>query len=623
MVDPLTLIELYAAWSFVFKPILEEVAKDMAKDFAKDFCGGALKNLLSGKDEWTKAALKALKEFLEEFEGELISAGESEESVKAYSDSLRKFTKLPVVRETLGKAVIEPTKSVESDPLAKAWSDLGLERLPDEFDWLRLCRRYQNKARAILRSSPDLRVILDSQTLQATAQAVQQLAGVAPGFDFTAYADGLKKRYETLRLETLDAGSPVPIHLVKVFVEQNARGCQEFNPRIHELPIEHRRRFKESGEAGNLLEGDELERCRQEYFAQSTRPALEVVRDPAQRLLVILGDPGSGKSVLLQYLALQWALLPPVGRAAQPLPLLLELKAYVQDFRQGKCSSFLDYLDHGPSAIGHLDQHRLHELLTQGRAWLSIDGLDEVFDPALRQTVVNQIIDFTTHYSLTRVVVTSRVIGYQHEALRNAGFGHHMLESLEPEQVTVFLQRWHALAFADDRERREKLTRLERSIQDSAPVRELVQNPLLLTLTVLLNRHQELPRARAELYEQASRLLLQQWDASPALLTTRTSRPCSGPWPAACRPAREDWRETPFLPGTWKIPWWHGLRRRHFRSPVPSSATSSNSCGSAISFCASLVASSMPSSTGRFWSSSAPGTISGDSRKSKRCRCRN
>ena len=45
----------------------------------------------------------------------------------------------------------------------------------------------------------------------------------------------------------------------------------------------------------------------------------------------------------------------------------------------------------------------------------------------------------------------------------------------------------------------------------------LAGNPLLVTMMAILNRHQELPRDRAELYSQAARVLLHQWDTERAL----------------------------------------------------------------------------------------------------------
>jgi len=46
----------------------------------------------------------------------------------------------------------------------------------------------------------------------------------------------------------------------------------------------------------------------------------------------------------------------------------------------------------------------------------------------------------------------------------------------------------------------------------------LAGNPLLLTMMAILNRNQELPRDRADLYAQASRVLLHQWDTERALV---------------------------------------------------------------------------------------------------------
>ena len=62
---------------------------------------------------------------------------------------------------------------------------------------------------------------------------------------------------------------------------------------------------------------------------------------------------------------------------------------------------------------------------------------------------------------------------------------------------------------------------MQKAIQDSKAIRELAGNPLLLTLMAILNRNQELPRDRPELYNQASRLLLHQWDIERNLIEHR------------------------------------------------------------------------------------------------------
>src|SRR5208282_3516112 len=59
------------------------------------------------------------------------------------------------------------------------------------------------------------------------------------------------------------------------------------------------------------------------------RPVLEVVDDDRLPRLVILGDPGAGKSSLLRFLALRWArITDPNEFYTKPLPLLIQLREY-------------------------------------------------------------------------------------------------------------------------------------------------------------------------------------------------------------------------------------------------------------------------------------------------------
>ncbi len=117
------------------------------------------------------------------------------------------------------------------------------------------------------------------------------------------------------------------------------------------------------------------------------------------------------------------------------------------------------------------------------------------------------------------MVVTSRWLGYKAEALRKAEFAHYMLQDLNDEQIEDFLERWHGLTFAKGQqaERERKQGRLQKAIVESKAIRELAGNPLLLTMMAILNRNQELPRDRARLYEEASKVLLYQWDVDVKL----------------------------------------------------------------------------------------------------------
>jgi predicted NACHT family NTPase len=114
--------------------------------------------------------------------------------------------------------------------------------------------------------------------------------------------------------------------------------------------------------------------------------------------------------------------------------------------------------------------------------------------------------------------VTSRIIGYKPQRLRDAEFRHFMLQDLEPEQIQDFLYRWHELTFTDETLKVSKRERLQQAIKTYSAIGELAGNPLLLTMMAILNRKQELPRDRPTLYEKASEVLLHQWDVDQKLL---------------------------------------------------------------------------------------------------------
>ncbi|HEY9830144.1 MAG TPA: HEAT repeat domain-containing protein, partial [Stenomitos sp.] len=197
--------------------------------------------------------------------------------------------------------------------------------------------------------------------------------------------------------------------------------------------------------------------------------------------------------------------------------LLIELRSYSRDRNSGQCKDFLEFFHKG-SVICRLNQHQLHEQLKAGKVLVMFDGLDEVFDPVQREEVITDIHRFTNDYPNVRVIVTSRIIGYKPQRLRDAQFRHFMLQDLESEQIEDFIYRWHELTFTDEADKVRKRERLQQAIKTSSAIGELAGNPLLLTMMAILNRNQELPRDRPELYNQASRVLLHQWDVEQKLL---------------------------------------------------------------------------------------------------------
>jgi len=220
-------------------------------------------------------------------------------------------------------------------------------------------------------------------------------------------------------------------------------------------------------------------------------------------LSVILGDPGAGKSPLLQYLALEW-----VEGKSEPLPLLIELREYAL----AQSASFLDFLHCGSGADWQFDQQQLHQHLLDQPTVVMFDGLDEVFDRPTQSAIIDDIIRFAQQYPHARIVVTSRIIGYNPERFQHADFRQFTIQPLNETEMHEFIDRWYDLAMGADPDKVRLKERLKEAIAQSKAIQNLADNPLLLTMMAILNRRQELPRDRADLYDQASRVLLYHWD---------------------------------------------------------------------------------------------------------------
>jgi predicted NACHT family NTPase len=573
MVEWLAVWGVYTVAGFVFTEVLAPLAKGALEDYVKDFFKDSIKDFtgLFQKDTLPTVVGKALKEFLQLVQQELEDADVSEEQLKQYIQPLNQFINNKSVKELLGSAFQYDCEAVDTKRLSKIWYQLDLLSLPEEFDWELVSKRYVKKVKALIKESPDLRAILDSQNIEAIKDNTKELAGIVPEFDLRRYQEGLRERYGNLNLDSLDTSVydyREKLKVWQVFTAQNVRECQEFLPQVYEIPKEHQKRLRESNELEADVDPEEWERYKQVYYQQPVRSVLDVVNEmQSDRLppqpplvrgeqdlldsatvppllrgeqdsldsatvppltrgvrgvksllyIVILGDPGSGKSTLLQYIALNWARTPLNNVISQPIPLLIELRSYSRDRISGQCKDFLEFFHKG-SVICRLNQHELHERLKAGKVLVMFDGLDEVFAPAQREEVITDIHRFTNDYPNVRVIVTSRIIGYKPQRLRDAEFGHFMLQDLESDQIQDFIYRWHELTFTDEADKVRKRERLQQAIKTSSAIGELAGNPLLLRMMAILNRNQELPRDRPELYNQASRVLLHQWDVEQKLL---------------------------------------------------------------------------------------------------------
>ncbi|MBE9031548.1 HEAT repeat domain-containing protein [filamentous cyanobacterium LEGE 11480] len=519
---------------FVLTQILKlgtAALEDYVKDFFKDSIKGSIPK--AKIDVIAKPMAEAIGYFIKEFIAELKANDVEQPSINhQYQPALKKLVKDKRIAAILGTAFERDCEVIDYQQIRQLWKteyEPDGAMFPEDFRWRRLSTKYIAGVVAIVQADATLRGILNLEIQTNIEAAAQQIAGPKVTFNLDSYRESVLKQYGYLQLESLGSAKYEQgganyrnVSLWQIFVGQSVRECQEYMPpQSYEIPKEQLKLLQAAGEI-EKIEELEAEQQRGRYFQQPIRSVLEVlgvreattVVQPLQQYSVILGDPGAGKSTLLRYLAVRWA----AGDELTQMPLIIELRSYIQSKQAGECQDFLEFVHRGCNWVGHLDQLELERWLDAGKVLVMFDGLDEVVDRQQRGTVLKQIHSFTQRYSRVPVIVTSRVIGYQAQALRDAGFQHFMLQDLDGEQIQDFVERWHGLTYSNASDREHKQARLERAIRDSKAIQELAGNPLLLTLMAILNRGEELPRDRARLYEKAGEVLLYQWDVEAKLL---------------------------------------------------------------------------------------------------------
>jgi len=227
--------------------------------------------------------------------------------------------------------------------------------------------------------------------------------------------------------------------------------------------------------------------------------------------LMVLGKPGSGKTTLLQWVAIKCDL----GEfQLNRVPIFISLKNFADDTRRNDSEfRLLNYISEEFVSCG-ADKSVIETILTQGKALILLDGLDEVPEED-GDEVDRQIRRFVEKYFKNQFIITCRIAAQKY---RFQGFTDVEVADFKSEQVEAFAKKLFLEVARNNREEGEATARqfIEKLNQpENQQIRELAVTPILLNLACLVFQEKgEFPSKRSKLYEQGLDILLVRWDES-------------------------------------------------------------------------------------------------------------
>ncbi|MEU9174209.1 NACHT domain-containing protein [Streptomyces sp. NPDC048420] len=221
--------------------------------------------------------------------------------------------------------------------------------------------------------------------------------------------------------------------------------------------------------------------------------------------VLLRGDAGSGKTTLVQWLAVTAA------RDGSGVPYVLPLRSLI---RAGALPSPADFL----KAVGcpHTPPEGWTErVLTDRRGLILVDGLDEI-PAADRNRTRDWLRSLIQAFPGNRWLLTSRPTAVRPDWLAREGFHELLLVPMRRTEVATFVHRWHTAARAPEYE-----APLLDSLRTKRDLARLATNPLMCGLICALHRERRgyLPTGRKELYDAALTMLLARRDRERGLGT--------------------------------------------------------------------------------------------------------
>ena len=212
-----------------------------------------------------------------------------------------------------------------------------------------------------------------------------------------------------------------------------------------------------------------------------------------------------------------------------PIPMVLRELALggVSDF-DGLKSAFLGHVMSKPLC----EDDFLDRAIEAGRAFIVLDGIDEIGDANARADLRDAVFDGVGRYPGCLWMLTSRIVGYgevsfgedtshgaQDDGGAAKGSGHdrtavtRYIAPFDDRRISTFARRWYVQREAATARAEDRAQDFVRAIHEDRAILRLARIPNLLTMMALIHRIEAtLPHGRALLYDRISEAYLESID---------------------------------------------------------------------------------------------------------------
>jgi hypothetical protein len=223
--------------------------------------------------------------------------------------------------------------------------------------------------------------------------------------------------------------------------------------------------------------------------------------------LMILGQPGAGKSTFLRKIGLETLKGNSKQIRGKYVPVLIELKQFA-----GNEVNILNIIANEFLAC-QLPQAEefTNKLLNQGKLLLLFDGLDEVPNKNF-ELVIDKIRDFVEKNNQNKFIISCRTAAYRQKF---KDFKEFIIADFDNQQIKQFIHNWF---YSEVDKKLGTAEKCWNKINSEEATRELARTPLLLTFLCLeYDESQDLPKKKATLYGNALDILLRRWASEKRL----------------------------------------------------------------------------------------------------------